>query len=183
MWAKWECVCSYVKDGSGKAQDEMGPAQGCSAVSKVIDQGHQKIIMRTNRAPWWDQTLFTRQVQQLDRRCPVGFSGYSHTARSHCTHTCTQDSIKKCSLLLRPSPACGPGCRGGLQTAQPLGGRWAGETPRALSAWSPALCDQGDSALAFLLKFQNNTVKQAVKSLAKYGLVYKQEVKCTTEWV
>ena len=42
------CVCLYVKDGPGKAQDEMGPARGCSAASKVIDQGHQKIIMRTS---------------------------------------------------------------------------------------------------------------------------------------
>lgn len=46
------CVCSYVKDGTWKAQDEMGTARGCSALPKVIDQGHQKIIMRTSLTAW-----------------------------------------------------------------------------------------------------------------------------------
>lgn len=46
-----------VKNGSVRAQDEIAPARGGSAVSKVIDRGHRKIIMRTSLA---DQTLFTQ---------------------------------------------------------------------------------------------------------------------------
>lgn len=68
--AMWVSVCILVPerwDWEG-AEDEMGPARGCSALSKVIDQGHQKIIMRTSLTARWDQTLFTRQVRQhLDR--------------------------------------------------------------------------------------------------------------------
>lgn len=60
----------------------------------------------------------------------------------------------------RPSPACGPACRGGQRTAQPPDGRWAAGTPLAPSVWSPALCGQRGSALEFLFRFKWHNFKQ-----------------------
>lgn len=45
-------VCLGVRDGTGEVQNEMKPASGCSIVGEVIDQGHQKIIMKTSLAAW-----------------------------------------------------------------------------------------------------------------------------------
>lgn len=41
-----ECVCFYMKDGTGKAQSEVRPVWDGSVASQVMDHIHWKIIMR-----------------------------------------------------------------------------------------------------------------------------------------